>query len=124
MTDSTQLTSRETLDIIIQRTIAIYRGAVVASFAFIGVGFLITILADQIVESEMASPATLLRQVLNLEAAGYFGIGIAVMILTPIIMIANAAVIFLTSGDRRYGLVTSAVAAILLLSIIISFVIG
>lgn len=124
MTDSTQLTSRETLDIIIQRTILIYRWAVLATFAFIGIGFLITIFADQVVDTEMASPLALLRQVLDFDASGFFGIGIGLMILTPIAMIANAAVIFFNAGDRRYGIITTAVATILLLSIVVSFVIG
>ena len=124
MTDSTQLTSRETLDIIIQRTILIYRWAVVASFAFIGIGFLVTLFGSKDVDTEMASPVQLLRQVLDLEASGFFGIGIGLMILTPIVMIANSAVIFFGAEDRRYGLVTSAVATILMLSIVVSFVIG
>lgn len=124
MTDSTQLTSRETLDIIIQRTILIYRWAVVASFAFIGIGFLITVFGAQDIDTEMASPMTLLRQLVDFEASGYFGIGIGLMILTPIVMIANAAVIFFEADDRRYGLITTAVATILLLSIAVSFVIG
>lgn len=124
MTDSTQLTSRETLDIIIQRTILIYRWAVVASFAFIGIGFLITIFSQQDIDSKMASPVQLFRQVPDLEASGFFGIGIGLMILTPIVMIANAAVIFFGAKDRRYGFITTTVAAILMLSIVVSFVIG
>lgn len=124
MTDSTQLTSRDTLDIVIQRTITIYRWAVMASFAMLGIGFLFTIFADQEVDTNMATPAELLRQVIDLEASGFFGIGIGLMILTPIVMIASAAVTFFGAEDKRYGLITSAVAAILLLSIVVSFVIG
>lgn len=124
MTDSTQLTNRETLDIIIQRTILIYRWAVIASFSLIGAGFLIANVADQGVESEMASPLELVRQALNLEASGFLGLGIGVMVLTPIVMIAAAAVTFFRQNDRRYGFITVSVAAILSLSIALSFVIG
>lgn len=124
MTDSTQLTSRETLDIIIQRTILIYRYAVIASFTLIGTGFVITIFADQHVDATMATPLTLVRQLFDLQASGFFGFGIGIMVLTPILMIANAAGTFFTTGDKRYGLITTGVAAILTLSIIISFVIG
>lgn len=124
MTDSTQLTSRETLDIIIQRTIIIYRWAVVATFAMIGAGFLITIAADQNIDTNMATPSELLRQVFSLEASGFFGIGIGLMVLTPIVMIASAALTFFNAGDKRYGLITTSVAGILLLSIFVSFVIG
>lgn len=124
MINSPQPTSRETLDIIIQRTILIYRYAVLATFALIGVGFVITIFTDQNVDATMAAPLTLLGQAFDLEASGLFGLGIAAMIVTPIVMIANAALTFFRSGDRKYGLITTAVAAILTLSIVISFVIG
>lgn len=124
MTDSTQLTSRETLDVIIQRTVLIYRWAVVASFAFIGFGFALTLFTDQTIDNIMRSPSVILQQVADLHASGFFGIGIGIMILTPIVMIANAAIIFLESGDKRYGLITTAVSTILLLSIVISFLIG
>ncbi len=124
MTDSTQLTSRETLDIIIRRTITIYRWAVVLTFAMIGVGFLFTIFANQNVDEVMASPLRLVEQAVALEASGFFGIGIGVMVLCPIVMIANAAFVFFSANDRRYGFITTAVAIILLLSIVVSFVIG
>lgn len=124
MTDSIQTTSRETLDTIIARTITIYRWAVYISFAFIGAGFLIAALANQSVDAEMESPLRLTRQMLELKASGYFGTGIGVMILTPIVMITAGAAAFFKAGDRRYGFITIAVATILSLSIIISFVIG
>lgn len=124
MTDSTQLTSRETLDIITQRTVFIYRWAVIATFAFIGIGFVLTIFTDQSIDTEMGSPSLLMQQVLDLEASGFFGVGIGLMTLTPIVMIANAAAIFFGANDKRYGIVTATVAVILLLSIVISFMIG
>lgn len=124
MTDSTQLTSRETLDLVIQRTIAIYRWAVAATFGFIGVGVLIAIVSDQDVDSKMGLPATLIKEVFQLESSGFIGIGISIMVLTPIVMIATGAASFFASGDRKYGWITVSVAAILSLSIIISFVIG
>lgn len=124
MIHSLQFTSRQTLDVIVKRTIAIYRWAVVASFTIIGIGFLIAIVADQQVETEMSDPLTIASRLFDLQASGFFGAGISVMVLTPIVMIAIAAVTFFRAGDQRYGLITSAVAAILSLSIAISFVIG
>lgn len=124
MTDSTQPNSRETLDLIIRNTILTYRWAVIVSFALIGAGFLIAIAADQNVATEMGDPLALIRQLFDLQASGFFGIGIGVMILTPIVMIAAAAIAFFRQGDRRYGLITTAVAIILSLSVAISFVIG
>lgn len=124
MNNPLQLTSREILDVIIRRTILIYRWAVYASFVLIGSGFLITITANQRVDAEMLGPIEILRQVLNGQASGFFGAGIAVMILTPIVMIATGAATFIGAGDRRYGLITYGVATILALSIAISFVTG
>lgn len=124
MTDVAQPTSRETLDRIIQQTIITYRWAVLASFALIGIGFLIATIADQNVDTEMASPVALFHQVVDVQASGFFGLGIAVMVVTPIVMIGAAAFRFMASGDRRYALITMAVAIILSLSIAISFVIG
>lgn len=124
MTEPNQLTSREVLNIIIRRTILIYRWAVYLSFALIGIGFAIAILASQEVDAKMAGPGELLRQMFELQASGFFGAGIGVMILTPIVMIAAGAFSFFQAGDRRYGLITIGVAAILSFSIAISFVTG
>lgn len=124
MTKSPQLTSRDTLNVIVQRTIFSYRWAVIASFAMLGAGFVIALLSNQQVDSEMGSPLAIIRQLFDLEASGFFGIGIGIMILTPIVMIADASITFMKAGDRRYALITAAVAAILSLSIVIAFVIG
>lgn len=124
MTGSTQLTSRETLDVIIRHTISVYRWAVYVSFAMLGAGFLIAVIGDQNIGAEMAGPARLVRLAIDFQAAGFIGLGIGVMVLAPIVMIASAAVGFLQAGDRRYAWVTLAVAAILTLSIVISFVTG
>lgn len=124
MTDSTQLNSRETLDIIIRNTILTYRWAVIVSSALVGAGFLIAIAGDQNVATEMGDPLALISQTFDLQASGFFGLGIGAMILTPIVMIASAAIAFFRQGDRRYGLITTAVAIILSVSVAISFVIG
>lgn len=124
MNNVPQPTSREILDVIIQRTISIYRWAVYTAFALIGVGFLLAITADQNIDTEMSAPLELVRQIIDLQASGYFGAGISVMILTPIVMIATGAVTFFNAGDRRYGFITLGVATILSLSIAISFVTG
>lgn len=124
MTNAIHFDNRTTLDGIIQRSIQIYRWAVMAAFAFVGAGFLVALVSDETVATEMGSPQTLVRQLFDAHASGFFGIGIGIMILAPIVMIAAAAVDFFRAGDRRYALITTAVTAILTLSIALSFVIG
>lgn len=124
MTDSMQHTSHTTLRTIVRRVIVTYRWAVYASFAFVFVGFLVAMLTDHPVETEMGAPSELLRNMIDLHPAGFFGVGIGIMILAPILMLADAASTFLRFGDRRYALITGTVALILAFSILLSFLIG
>lgn len=124
MSDMSVNPNRAVLDKIIGRNITIYRWAVLISFSIIAVGFVIAIIRGSDVDSSVGSPARIISQLADLEASGFLGLGIILMVLTPIVMIADAAIGFFRVGDRRYGFITSAVAAILLLSIVISYVIG
>lgn len=124
MTSAQPVNGRQTLDTIIQRAILIYRWAVLLAFGLLGIGFVIALVRDQHVTTKMGHPNELMRQVLDLQASGFLGLGIAAMIVTPIVMIAAGAWTFFAAGDRRYGLITAAVAVILALSIAISFLIG
>lgn len=119
-----QLHHRPILDAIIRRAIEIYRWAVYASFAAIGIGVVLAFLNDGDVDTKMGNPGQIIRHVIDLDAAGFFGLGISIMILAPIVMIATSAVSFFRAGDQRYGLISTAVAVILSLSIVIAFVIG
>ena len=114
--------SRSTLDRIIQQSIEIYRWAVLLAFGFIAAGFVVELVRNEQVPNEMGSPRKMIGQLVDFHAAGFFGIGIGVMILAPIVMIAAAAIRFFQSGDRRYGLISTAVAVILSLSIALSFI--
>lgn len=124
MSSAQPVNSRQTLDSIIHRAIAIYRWAVLVAFGFLAIGFVIAQVRDQRVGTEMGHPDELIQQVLDLQASGFLGLGIAAMIVTPIVMIAAGAWTFLSAGDRRNGLITATVAVILALSIAVSFLIG
>lgn len=124
MSAITPTESRKILDLIIHRTVQTYRWAVIATFALVGVGFAITIFSNEQVETEMGNPGEVLRNLLDGHASGFFGAGIGVMILTPVVTVAAAAATFFWAGDRRYGLITTAVAIILTLSIAFAFVTG
>lgn len=119
-----QLDHRPTLNAIIRRAIDIYRWTVYASFAVIGIGVVLAFFRNGDVDTKMGNPGTIIRNVLDLDAAGFFGLGISIMIVAPIVMIATSAATFFRAGDQRYGLISTAVAVILSLSIVIAFVIG
>lgn len=124
MTDSIRHTQHTTLRTIVRRVIAAYQWAVYASFAFIFAGFLVALFTDHDVETEMGAPSELLGNMIDLHPAGFFGMGIGIMILAPIVMLADAALTFLRSGDRRYALMTGLVTLILAFSILLSFLLG
>lgn len=124
MTDSALPTPRSTLREIRRRTITSYQWAVYASFAFIFAGLIIALFSDDAVETEMGAPSELIGNMIDLHPSGFFGMGIGIMILAPIAMLIDAAITFLRCGDRRFALITGAVALILSLSILISFLKG
>lgn len=122
---STQpLNHRHTLNDIIRRAIDIYRWTVYTSFAAIGVGVVLAFFTNGDVDTKMGNPGQIISKVLDLDAAGFFGLGISIMILAPIVMIATSAITFFRAEDQRYGLISTSVAVILSLSIVIAFVIG
>lgn len=119
-----QMLNRPIIKTINRRTIAIYQVAVIATFAFVFAGFAAALIGDHEIENEMGSPTELFSKLIDLNPAGFFGIGIGVMILAPVVMVADAAITFYRGGDKRYALITCAVAAILGFSILISFIWG
>ena len=123
MTD-TPRTTHISITPVLRGAIRVYRWAVIFSFALLTVGFALTILTDHEVETEIGGPIAMLQGAADLHPAGFFGLGIGVMILAPIVMLIDAAIIFLRMGDRRYAGFTSLVALILSLSIAVAFLRG
>jgi uncharacterized membrane protein len=109
---------------IVRRVILTYQAAVYASFAFVLAGFLAALFTDHPVDTKMGSPLELSRHMIELHPAGFFGVGIGIMIVAPILMLADAATTFLRFGDRRYALITGTVTLILAFSILLSFLTG
>lgn len=124
MTDTTAHTPHTVLRTIVQRVIATYQWAVYVSFAFIFAGFAVAIFTDHQVETEMGKPSELIRNMIDLHPSGFFGMGIGLMILAPIVMLIDAAITFMRYGDKRYAAITGTVALILAFSILISFLKG
>lgn len=109
---------------VISATISIYRWAVYLSFAFLGIGFVAALFSDHPTETEIGKPHDMLQNMLDLHPAGFFGMGIGIMILAPIVMLFDAAFILYRRSDKRYALFTLIVALILSLSILIAFLKG
>jgi uncharacterized membrane protein len=90
------------------------------SFALIIVGLIIAIVRDEPLTSELGTFDHVLDELLTGHSNGFLGLGILVMILSPIVSSATIALNFFRIGDRRYGFITAAVFAVLVVSIALS----
>ena len=90
------------------------------SFALIIVGLVIAILRDEPLSPELGTFRHIFDELITGHSNGFLGVGILVMILSPIIASATIAINFFRIGDRRYGLITTAVFVILMISITMS----
>ena len=68
--------------------------------------------------SSRSSPAVLLRQVLILDPLGIAGLGILLLLLTPVFRVVIAVVAFAAERDTKYVLVSLGVLAVMLSSIV------
>lgn len=90
------------------------------SFALIIVGLIIAILRDEPLSTELGTFGHIFDELITGHSNGFLGIGILVMILSPIVASATIAINFFRIGDRRYGAITTAVFVILMISIALS----
>jgi uncharacterized membrane protein len=90
------------------------------SFALIIIGLIIAIVRDEPLTSELGTFGHVLDELLTGHSNGFLGLGILVMILSPIVSSATIALNFFRIGDRRYGFITAAVFAVLVVSIALS----
>ena len=90
------------------------------SFALIIIGLVIAILRDEPLTAELGTLSQVLGELVTGHSNGFLGLGILVMILSPIVSAATIAVNFFRIGDRRYGLITTTVFVILVISIAVS----
>jgi len=87
------------------------------SFAIILVGLAIAIIRDEPLAAELGRISKVVDDLLGGHSNGFLGLGILVMILSPIVAAATIALNFFRIGDRRYGLISTAVFVVLLVSI-------
>lgn len=92
------------------------------SFALIILGLVIAILRDESLATELGSISHVFDELKTGHSNGFLGLGILVMILSPIVSAATIAVNFFRIGDQRYGMITTAVFIVLMISIAVSFI--
>lgn len=90
------------------------------SFTLIIVGLVVAVTRDEPLASRLGSISQVLDQLVNGHSNGFLGIGILAMILSPIVAAGTIAISFFRIGDRRFGLITTAVFIVLLVSIALS----
>ena len=90
------------------------------SFAIIIVGLAIAAIRDEPLAAELGRIGKVTDDLLGGHSNGFLGLGILVMILSPIVAVATIAVNFFRIGDRRYGVISSAVFVVLLVSIAVA----
>ncbi|HVL23485.1 MAG TPA: DUF1634 domain-containing protein [Thermomicrobiales bacterium] len=90
------------------------------SFAIIIVGLVLAIVRDEPLAAELGRISKVMDDLAGGHSNGFLGLGILVMILSPIVATATIAVNFFRIGDRRYGLISSTVFIVLVVSIAIA----
>ena len=92
------------------------------SFALIVVGLVTAIIRDEPLAGELGTFSQVYDELITGHSNGFLGVGILVMILSPIVASATIALNFFRIGDRRYGIITAAVFAVLVISIALSLI--
>lgn len=90
------------------------------SLTIIVLGLLVGLVRDEPLASELGSIRHVLDDLFTGHANGFLGTGILVMILSPIAAVATIALGFFRIGDVRYGIISTAVFAVLVTSIAIA----
>ena len=88
-----------------------------ASVVLILTGLIITLVGQQPVPHSMTPPGDIVAQIIHLEAAGYFTLGLLVLIATPVMRVILSAVTFVIEKDWRFTAITLFVLATVLVSI-------
>ncbi len=86
------------------------------SAALLLVGLLLTAVQGETLHTSLEGIPDLMRELLDGKGSGVVGLGILVMIATPIASATSIVLTCLRIGDRRYALITAAVLCILLVS--------
>lgn len=90
------------------------------SAALLLLGLIVTAIQGESLDTTLDGVPSLLDRTFDGEGAGIVGLGIVVMIVTPIISTLSIVLSCVRIGDRRYALITLAVLGILFISAALS----
>jgi uncharacterized membrane protein len=106
---------------VVEQTIGLYRAGYMLSFGLVAIGLIVALVKDISLSAELGGPKVIAQDLVDLDPAGFIGLGIGVMILSPIIMSIEVAWNFFRAHDARFGYITAAVAAILVVTMALAF---
>lgn len=115
-------TTSERAERVVEDTITLFRWGYIASFVLIGIGIVIALGRRIPLATELGGPGEILSDVMDLDPNGFIGLGIGVMIITPIVMTIEVTVNFFRAGESRFGIISGVVAAILLVTLALAFI--
>lgn len=107
---------------VIGGTIHVYRWGFLISLVLLVAGIIVTFARGETMPDALGSPQHVFRQFLHGHGDGIVGVGVLVMILTPLIGVITLAINFFRVRDRRFGLITSAIVLILIGSVAFSYI--
>ena len=106
---------------VVDNTISLFKAGYVLSFALVIIGILLAMFRDLPLAAELGPPREIWRHARDFDPNGFIGLGIGVMILTPILMTIEVAINFFLANDARFGMITALVSLILLVTIGLAF---
>lgn len=114
-------TKHERSERLVEQTISVFRLGYLTSFALIAIGIVIAIIRRIGLATELGPPQEIARDLVDLDPNGFIGLGIGVMILTPIIMTIEVTINFFRAGDSKFGVISGIVAGILVVTMALAF---
>ncbi len=103
-----------------RRTVRVLQVGFRVAVLLLAIGLLLSVIRQEALPHEFGSPSEVLSDVFDGSAAGFLGLGIAAIILTPLVATIAIMASFFQLGDRRYAAVCGAVIVILLVSLSLS----
>lgn len=97
----------------------VLRGGILLSIALIVVGFLLGLADPSRLPQVPLALADLPSQLAHGTAAGFLGLGVIVMVLTPVARVFLSVLSYATEGDRTYVVVTLIVLSALLTGMVL-----
>jgi uncharacterized membrane protein len=104
------------IDKVVHHTLVV---GVVVGMLLLAAGLVLTLAGrGELGAMTLRAPAAL-RSALHLRAAGFYSLGLLVLILTPFVRVVGSVIAFAAARDWRFVAITSAVLVIMIASIVV-----